>query len=170
MYLEKAGGALFAHLIAGPAGDGPVIHFRRGRVVHARAVELLVLPELLLLLLALGLLLLLLGDLGRLGRARGRRVGVARLRHLDQLAGIVEGPVEGLGRRVRLDRADQRDRFLLQRAHHHLGLALLAHRRICRIQRERGVIGGGGFFRVWLVWWFWLFSKRRSLGGRNRRK
>lgn len=49
-------------------------------------------------------------------------------RHVHQLAGVVEGPMEGRGWRFRLHATDQRNRFVLQGADHLGGRAVFADR------------------------------------------
>lgn len=84
--LKEAGCSLLANLVARPACHRTVIHFRIRRVVQPGSVKLLVLFQAVC-------------D----GRCAGRRyVGIARVRHLDELARIIECPMESQWRRMAL--------------------------------------------------------------------
>ena len=126
---------MFADLITRPAGDGPVIHFRRGRVVHSRAVKLLVLLEAVAVF-AAGIIIVAVvvaragGTPAADDAVRAGGVRVLRLRHLHKFAGVVEGPMKRQRGWVTLDGAQKEDGLLLQGAHHYLAFSLLANRGI----------------------------------------
>lgn len=84
--LKEAGCSLLANLVARPACHRTVIHFRSRRVVQPGSVKLLVLFQTVC-------------D----GWCAGRRyVGITRLRHLDEFAGIIECPMESQWHRMAL--------------------------------------------------------------------
>lgn len=102
--LKETGHPLHPYPISRPAGDSAVVHVVLRCVIQSGAVPV--------------------------SRDQAERfdLRVPRDRHVHQLPGVVECPVEGRGRRFRLYAADQRDRFVLQGADHLGGRAVLADR------------------------------------------